>query len=173
MRLPEAPMRGRACALWSVGVSRRGGFTLIELAMVLAIVALISAMAIPRFGGSLVRARADQAARRVAADLELAQRFAVRRGASYAVVFDATADVYRMPGMNDPDHPASRYRIDLTVVPYEVDLVSADFGGNPHVIFDGYGVPASAGQVVLRAGAEIRTLALAAVTGRVSTTTSP
>lgn len=147
---------------------RRRAFTLIELTMVLAIIAIISAMAIPRFGASLVRARVDQAAGRVAGDIALLRSLAIREGAALALSFNPAVDAYQMPGVPHPDHPASGYQVDLSAIPYEVDLVSADFGGEAHLVFDGYGVPQAAGQVVLRAGGEVRAVTVAALSGAVS-----
>ncbi len=49
------------------------GFTLVELIVVLGIMAIVSMVALPRYTGAMARYRADAAARRIAADLTLAQ----------------------------------------------------------------------------------------------------
>ncbi len=57
--------------------ARRGGFTIIELLMVVAIISLVAAWALPKF--SIARYRADAAGRLVRAQLQTAQRNAITR----------------------------------------------------------------------------------------------
>src|SRR2546423_11308670 len=78
------------------GVGRRA-FSLIEMVLVLAILAMVSAIAVPRYAGSIARYRAETAARRVAADLALAAAHAADAGKPQLVVFVARS--YQMPGM--------------------------------------------------------------------------
>src|SRR5688500_9245400 len=52
------------------------GFTLIEIVMVLFIMAIVAAMAAPRYSQAIARYRLESAAGRVAADLEYARALA-------------------------------------------------------------------------------------------------
>jgi prepilin-type N-terminal cleavage/methylation domain-containing protein len=146
------------------------GFTLIELIMVLAIIVILSAMAIPRFSGSIARNRADAAARLIQADLLLAQRHAMTASVDQEAVFEITKDaaILRLTGLPDLDHPNQRYAHDLLRDPYSVSSIAVDFDGSPGVVFDMYGAPNAGGTVVLRVGGEVRTITLDPDTGETS-----
>ena len=74
----------------------RGGFSLLEVLLVLAIVAICAAVAAPRYGRASGRYRADLAARRVLADLRLAQSYAKTASASRTVSFATTTEQYQL-----------------------------------------------------------------------------
>ena len=137
---------------------RQPAFSLIELVVVLFIVGLLAAIAVPRFAGSAVRQRVDAAARRVAADLNLARRHAYQSGSSQTVTFDVVADSYELVGMPDPDRPTVDYEVRLSDEPYQAQLLSANFSGNAKVVFDAYGVPDFGGTVVVTVGDRTRTI---------------
>ncbi len=147
---------------------RQPSFTLLELVFVLAIVAILASMAIPRFSAATARQRAAAAARRVVSDLALARKLARQSGASQTLVFDLAADTYQVAGMPHPDHPAKEYEVRLAEEPYRAAILSADFGGQKQVVFDGYGMPDSGGTVVIEAASEKRTITLDKDTGEAS-----
>ena len=148
------------------------GFSLIELVMVVCILAIMSAVVVPRFAQNRVRYRADVAALRVAADLKLARQRARQVSAAQTMSFTVAAGTYSLTGLADPDHPTATYTVDLREPPYEVQVVSVDFGGDAQLIFDGWGVPDSGGTVVLRGADCVKTVTVAAGTGRVTITES-
>lgn len=145
---------------------RHPAFSLIEVIFVVAIVAVLAAMAMPRISSATFRYRADAAAQRVAGDLNLARKRASHGSTAQKVIFNVDADSYRLPGWSDPDHPAAEYAVSLAGDPYCATIVSADFGGALEVTFDGYGVPDSAGTIVVQAGTYRRTISVDADTGR-------
>jgi len=142
------------------------GFSLLELVLVLAIVATLAAIAIPRYQGSLARYRADLAARRIVADLSLARSNAKADSSSRSVVFSVSANNYQMPDLPGLDGASGSYIVELRGLPYEADLISADFGGDQQVIFSGWGIPDSGGSVVLTVGSEQRTVVVDAESGK-------
>lgn len=144
---------------------RKSAFSLVELVIVMIIVGMLAAMAIPRFAGATVRQRADAAARRLVADLNMAGRHAYQTGSSQTVVFNLTDHSYQMPGLIDPQRPGQEYVIELMDEPYLTRLVSVDFSGFEKVTFDGYGVPDNGGTIVIAAGDEKRTISVDADTG--------
>ena len=136
------PKTGRTC----------GAFSLLEVVLVLAIMAIVATIAVPRYARALVRYRAETGARRLAADLEYARTLAHNSSSTQAVVFDAAADSYTLTGRTDPDRPGQPYTVALAGDPYRADLVSADFGGTASVTFDAYGTPDSGGTVRIEVG---------------------
>jgi type II secretory pathway pseudopilin PulG len=141
-------------------------FSLIEAVIVLLIIGIISAIAAPRYANALARQRVDAAARRIVADLSVAQRQAKSASMTQTVDFDLTDNLYRLLGMQHLDHASREYQVLLSQEPYQVTIVSADFSGTMKVRFDGYGVPDTGGTVVIQAGQYQKTISVDADTGR-------
>ena len=144
------------------------GYSLIEVILALAIVAILAGIALPRFGGAITRQRADGLARRIVADLKLAQRHAKRTGVNQTCSFDIADNSYTLEGMPDPDHAASVYSVRLSDEPYCGTLHSFDLDIDDKIIFDMYGLPDSAGLIVIRIGEEYRTITVDPDTGQAS-----
>lgn len=146
--------------------SSRHAFSLLELVLVLAIIATLAAIAAPRYAASAVRYRADLAARRIVADLELARSSAKAAGTSRTVKFYVSTNNYELSGLPSLDDAAATYMVELSERPYEAALVSADFAGETEVKFDGWGSPSTGGTVILNAGSEQRTVTIDGETGK-------
>lgn len=146
---------------------RRAGFSLAETTIVLAIVAIFSALAAPRYASSMARYRADLAARRIAADLVLARSQARMSGASRTIVFGPTTLTYRLVGVAALDNGAGDYAVDLAAEPYRASSLSASFNDQAQVTFDAYGAASHGGAVVVVIGALQRTITLDGPSGKV------
>jgi len=146
----------------------RAGFSLFELVIVLSVIAIIAAVAVPRYANSVGRYRAEAAARRVAADLTLAQAKARAASSGQSVTFNTTAGTYTVSGARNLDHPRSLYTVDLGGDPYRVTIGYADFGGVPQAQFDMFGSPAWGGRVTVYAGQFARTVSLVKEDGSVT-----
>lgn len=144
------------------------GFSLLELTLVACILAVLAAVAIPRFGASLARQRLDAAAQRVRGDLLFAQTRARQSSTPQVFAVNSAAATYRLVGAPDPDHPAGVYEVRLGDAPYEVAVTDVDFGGDARLRFDGFGVPDSGGTLALRCGRQARLVTLASDTGTVT-----
>lgn len=72
----------------------RGGFTLVEILAVVAISSILLALALPRIGPALDRARVNSAANILAADLHYAQLMAVRSRRPVAMVVTTATKQY-------------------------------------------------------------------------------
>src|SRR5215207_6584180 len=77
---------------------RRGsrGFTMIELLLVCVTIAIVAAMAVPRYGRALSNYRVRCAAQRVAIDLAAAASGAVASSSSRTVSFHPPTNSYRV-----------------------------------------------------------------------------
>ena len=144
----------------------RRAFTLVEVVIVVGIIAILSAIAIPHYAGIIQRYRADAAARRIINDLAMVQSRANTTSTSQTIVFSTAASQYSVTGMADPTGSTTTYTVRLQDAPYNSRLVSANFGGDSQLSFDGYGVPNRGGTLVLRAGDVERTVAVDATSGR-------
>jgi len=134
--------------------------------MVTIILAIVAAIAAPRYANAMALQRVEAAAQRVANDLALAQRRAKFSSASQTLTFDVDGDSYAVAGMPDPDHPGQTYTVSLSGEPYEAIIDSVDFAGAALVTFDGYGVPDNGGTIVVQSGTRQKTITVDGVTGR-------
>ncbi len=132
--------------------ARRRSFTLIDLVMAIAVIAIVAAIATPRYANALTRYRAEAAARRVVADLALARQTAKSTSSSRTVEFDGGDDSYVIPNVRELDTAGTMYRVQLQDPPYQAQIVSVDLGGDWEITFDGFGIPDSGGFVIVQAG---------------------
>ena len=142
------------------------GFSLVELVLVMAIIAVLFSVAAPRYHGALSRYHADAAARRVVADLHAARSAARQTSHSHTVAFDSDADQisYTLPSL---DQRQSEVQVThLAADPYMAAIVSADFSGMAQVTFDGFGMPSSGGTVVIASGGQTRSIVLEPTSGK-------
>jgi len=126
----------------------RRGFSLVELLLVLVIVSVVAAIAMPRFAQATSRQKLEAAANRVAADLNKAHARARAASETVTLTFSTTSDSYTFSAIG-----GSASTVTLASAPYGVDISAASFGSNNNVAsFNGYGVPAYAGYVILALG---------------------
>ena len=137
----------------------RRGFTLFELLVVLAVSAVVAAITVPRYASASARYRANFAAKRVAADLELAAATARNASGPRTVKFKSDG-TYSIDSTTDLNRGSDVYRVRLDLEPYNATAVKADFGSRPFVVFDGYGTPDSDGAVWVQVGSVERKVSL-------------
>lgn len=155
------------CGSWIAPRPSRQGFSLLELVLVLSILTVLGAVAVPRFASASARYRVDFAARRIAADLQLAQRAARTAGSSTVVTFNTLNHAYQIAGVDALDG-SGLYGVDLQASPYQSHLSAATFGAGSIVTFDGWGVPDANGIVIVVVGVETRTVTLNYPSGQVT-----
>jgi len=147
----------------------RQGFSLLEVVLVLVIIAIAAAIAVPRHAAAVARYRAENAARRVAADLVRARSLARQTSSDQTVVFDPAADAYTLVGFDDPDHPGRSYTVALSGRPYHATLTGATFGEGAGVTFDGFGAAQVGGTVTVAVGDYTWTVSVNGESGEITT----
>ena len=146
----------------------RSAFSLVEVVIVLAIMAVLAAIAAPRYSATLANYRVLLAARRLAADVGLAQSSARAASASRTIVFDTSKNSYTVSGVAALDGASGAYTVFLAAQPYGVTIGSLTFSDNiadGTLKFDGFGSPDSGATIVIAFKTYQRTVLVNAATG--------
>ncbi len=125
------------------------GFTLVQLLIVVSIIAILSAAAVPGLVNWLPAYRLSSAARDVLSALELARLAAIRENAGVAVTFTPANGSYLLwvdngegGGVaNDFTPNGSERTVRAGQMPPSVAMTSAVFGAGPKLGFNGMGLP--------------------------------
>ena len=147
------------------GRGRLAAFTLLELVIVVAILAVVTTMAMPRYAGAMINYRLETAARRIVTDLTRARAEARQRSISMSVTFDLVKHTCEIR-VKGGAAPSQQELTHLADDPYNVKIASASFDGDAVVIFDGFGQPDSGGGIKLVVGSAAKSVVLDADTGR-------
>jgi type IV fimbrial biogenesis protein FimT len=145
-------------------------FTLTEVAIVVAIIGVLGAVAMPQYALALARYRVAMAEQRVLADLALAQAVAKTSSAGQSVVFNIAGNNYQLTGYAGPlGGPAqSTYTVNLAADPYDSTLVSANFNSTAQLTYDRFGQPVSGGSIVVEVGSYQKTITVDPNSGKAS-----
>jgi prepilin-type N-terminal cleavage/methylation domain-containing protein len=153
------------------------GFTMVEVMIVLLILGMVAAVAVPSIDSTLDEMKIDGAAREVVSVLYYAQSLAIKEGIAYTVNYDKTQEKFRcyepVSGLTIL-HPVDKkpYEMDFTGAgPFQgVDIVSAFFtpGNKSFLTFNSLGEPDRNGTVVLGYGGYQKTINVSFPLGKVS-----
>ena len=148
---------------------KASGFTFVELALVVAIFAIVGAIAVPRFSNAAVRYKLDVAAKRLISDVELAQQEAIATSSTCTLTFNYFASSYTITRLDDAGSTITVASVSLSSSPYDLTGIAASIAGNisTPIKFDGYGKPNGSGTIQLRVKSEKRILKLDGISGKV------
>ncbi len=154
--------------------STPSAFTLVEILVVVIILAIAAAIVVPSMSGT-ASMQATAAARMISADLQYAQNMAITYQELVFVDFTTSGEYYELSNASGPlIHPMTKsdYTVNFATQGNfgRLDVVSADFAGNPRVTFDEIGAPDNPGSVTVAAGGISYSIAVAPATGRVTVT---
>jgi len=161
--------------------AERSGFTLIELMVVLVVMAIAAAIAVPMFSGAGT-IEVGAAGHVVAADLEYARSLAISRQQTYSVVFNAAGESYQIEDSSSAviTHPVNvganyvtNFSTDTRLD--QVDIASASFDSTSTVKFDylgsaynGNSQPLSSGVITLQSQGRTVTVNVEPITGYIT-----
>lgn len=130
-------------------VSRKG-ITLIELMIIVVIIGIVAAMAVPRFGRTISRLKFRNAARHMVSKLRLARSTAITNKGQFGVYFDAEGTTMTL--FLDSHNPGSLLYetgdsvLSIDTLPDEFMYVGTDFGPTS-VVYRPNGSASSTGNI--------------------------
>lgn len=132
------------------GKTRYFAFSLIELILVMTILSVTAAIAVPRYAEATMRYRAKAAASRIKHDMNLARSYAVTTRKTVSVAFDTSLLRYAI--LPNPLDGSKSYIVDLSLSPYEITGLDVDFDSRASFSFNGFGMPSSDGLITAQSG---------------------
>lgn len=135
----------------------RSGFTLMELIIIIAILGIISVVAVARFGTIEKDVGEKVVADRFLQEIKYLRNYAINRHDTTWAVFDHSTNQYGLYAgptsgsrtlIPDP-HTGATSVVDIDDEYNGVDITSVDFGGSQEVSFNWWGAPSSGGTIVI------------------------
>jgi prepilin-type N-terminal cleavage/methylation domain-containing protein len=157
------------------------GFTLIELVIIIVVLAIIAAVAIPRLG-DVASTKAAATAEKIKSDIRYAQELAMTRNRSYRVYFNAApapgsgyAIVYDADGDGNwgevgefASDPSGKGDLSITLNSGDYAGVTASLSAGSYIAFNSLGRPTTGGGATITMSPGGYTIIISAETGAVN-----
>ena len=145
--------------------------------IVVLIIGIIAAIAIPKYADALDYYRAEGAAKRIQRDLLFARTAARAGSKSVTVTFQTGANRYELLGRTNPDRPGESHVVQLANTGYPASLTTVNIDGGASITFDMHGrpfagtgttTPMSSGTILVTSGGRQKSVVIEPVTGAVT-----
>jgi type IV fimbrial biogenesis protein FimT len=123
----------------------RGGFTLVELMTVIAIMAVLVSIATPNMMNWINNAKVSSASRQVLSSIQEARIHSIKVNSTTTIEFSEAGETYETRKWNPQ---ANDFNIQTYSLPAGVQMTAA-FGNGRVLRYNGRGLPSSMGNVVL------------------------
>lgn len=141
------------------------GFTLVEVVLTAAIIAVVALIALPRFDASSDRRHAETAAHLLLADLEWARTAARARGAPVTVTLNdsnTASNGWTLRGVAPQDIPHRARNPSLRAAVSALNLSDSEGNATAAITFNPLGIPSASGKVLFTSGKVTSTLRIEA-----------
>ncbi|MBL8759842.1 MAG: prepilin-type N-terminal cleavage/methylation domain-containing protein [Phycisphaerae bacterium] len=128
------------------------GFSLVEVVLVVSIIAVLAAIAMPRYARAAAGYRAEAAARAVAEHLKLVRARAIAGSRAWTITFRTSDGVVTATPTATSADTSDDLVLRAAAEPWKASLDKADFLGEARFSFDGFGAPSVPGTVDVVAG---------------------
>ncbi len=107
-----------------MSIGKNTGFTLIELMIAIALISILSIIAVPRFNDLIPRYRLKDAARNLQANMQKARLQAIKENNTVQIRFDNTISpgFYYFDTIDDNTYTAGEFRVDLSTYKSNIDF---------------------------------------------------
>ena len=150
------------------------GFTLVELMIVVALLGIVLAIAVPSINSTLDEMKLDSAAQEIVTATHYVQSLAIKEGVEHGVQFLLLTDTfkcYRNVAGNIILNPINKklFVVDFAAEGHlqGIDLVSTSLTGN-RLEFSNLGEPSESGSILLGYAGFQKTITVSALLGKVS-----
>jgi prepilin-type N-terminal cleavage/methylation domain-containing protein len=122
------------------------GFSILELFITLAIIAVVAAMGYPTFQRMAINGNLRSAARQIMGDIALLKEKSVAQNTQFSITFDSLNNRYRCSDMEEDQwkYPA--------MIAQDIQITKAAFGKGKTIVFETRGTIQQAGNIELTNG---------------------
>lgn len=125
------------------------GFSLVEVVLVVTIMAVIAAIAMPRYARAAAGYRAEAAARAVAEHLKLVRARAMAGSRAWTITIRTNAATVSATPTSTSADTSDDLNLVISTEPWRASISAADFLGDARFSFDGFGTPSLPGTVTV------------------------